>query len=137
MIVGNPKKIDLSTSSFERMIERGNLYVDKTRIVENFVEEASSVQLITRQRRIGKTLNMDTVRCFLTDSVDNRHLFKGLYIENSHVWELANSSPVFYFNFKGLNVKTYRKKLYFMIIRYIKSYCDVNNLPDTVLDYMS
>ncbi|MCL1999374.1 MAG: AAA family ATPase, partial [Turicibacter sp.] len=137
MVVGNPKKIDLSTSSFERMIERGNLYVDKTRIVENFLEEASSVQLITRQRRLGKTLNMDTVRCFLMDKVDNRHLFKGLYIEDSHVWELANSSPVFYFNFKGLHVQTYKIALYSLIVEYIESYCDKENLPKSVLDYVS
>ncbi|MCL1997723.1 MAG: AAA family ATPase, partial [Turicibacter sp.] len=112
MVVGNPKKIDLSTSSFERMIERGNLYIDKTRFIENFLEESSSVQLVTRQRRLGKSLNMDMVRCFLTDRQDNRHLFKGLYIENSHVWENVNSAPVFYFDFKGLNPHTYKKNVY-------------------------
>jgi len=137
MVVGNPKKIDLSTSSFERMIERGNLYVDKTRIVENFIEEASSVQLITRQRRIGKTLNMDTIRCFLTDKVDNRHLFKGLYIEQSHAWKYVNSSPVFYFNFKGLNIQTYKEAMYFMIVKYIESYCAKKNLPKSILNYIS
>ncbi|MCL1997406.1 MAG: AAA family ATPase, partial [Turicibacter sp.] len=137
MVVGNPKKIDLSTSSFERMIEKGNLYVDKTRIIENFIEEASSVQLITRQRRIGKSLNMDTIRCFLTDRVGNRQLFKGLYVENSHVWKYANSSPVFYFNFKGLNKQTYKKALYSMIVECIKSYCEVEQLPETVFEYIT
>ncbi|MCL1998899.1 MAG: ATP-binding protein [Turicibacter sp.] len=137
MVVGNPKKIDLSTSSFERMIERGNLYVDKTRIVENFIEEASSVQLITRQRRLGKSLNMDTIRCFLTDKVDNRHLFKGLYIEQSHAWKYVNSSPVFYFDFKGLNPQSYMETVYFMIIKYIESYCEGKNLPKSVLNYIS
>ncbi|MCL1998901.1 MAG: ATP-binding protein [Turicibacter sp.] len=136
MVVGNPKKIDLSTSSFERMIERGNLYVDKTRIIENFIEEASSVQLITRQRRLGKSLNMDTIRCFLTDKVDNRHLFKGLYIEQSHVWKYVNSSPVFYFNFKGLNVKTYRERVHRMIRLYIENYCQTS-INKNVEQYLS
>ncbi|MCL1998351.1 MAG: AAA family ATPase, partial [Turicibacter sp.] len=137
MVVGNPKKIDLSTSSFERMIEKGNLYVDKTRIIENFIEEASSVQLITRQRRLGKSLNMDTVRCFLTDSVDNRHLFKGLYIEDSHAWKYVNSSPVFYFDFKGLNPQKYKKTIYFMVVKYIENYCEEKDLPKSVLSYIS
>ncbi|MCL1998600.1 MAG: ATP-binding protein [Turicibacter sp.] len=137
MLVGNPKKIDLSTSSFERMIERKNLYIDKTRIVENFIEEASSVQLITRQRRLGKSLNMDTIRCFLTDRVDNRRLFKGLYVESSHVWEYANSSPVFYFNFKSLSPQTYKKDVFHTVLNYILEYCDKNDLSVEVESYIS
>ena len=136
MITGNLKSIDLSTSSFQRMIEKGNLYIDKTRMIENFLNESSSVQLITRQRRLGKSLNMDTLKCFLTDKKDNRRLFKGLYIENSPAWEKANSAPVFYFDFKGLNTETYKKSIYFMIVEYIKNYCDEKNIPEAVQEYI-
>ena len=107
MFVGNLKKINLSTSLFERLITKGQFYVDKTRFIEHFLDEASDVQLITRQRRLGKSLNMDTLRCFLTDKEDNRHLFKGLYIESSHVWEEAHSWPVFKFDFKQLTADDY------------------------------
>jgi len=55
MIVGSINKIDLSISSFERMITEGNLYVDKTRLIENFLNSASSVHLVVRQRRFGKS----------------------------------------------------------------------------------
>jgi len=95
MIIGDIKKIDLSVSSFERMITGGNLYIDKTRLIEHFLDNANSVQLIARQRRLGKSLNMDMLRCFLTDKTDNRHLFDGLYIETSHAWAKINSANIF------------------------------------------
>ena len=128
MIFGDVKKIDLSVSSFERMIINGNLYVDKTRLIENFLNEPSSVQLVARQRRLGKSLNMDMLRCFLTDKKDYRHLFKDLYIEKSSMWEKINSAPVFYFDFKGLNIESYKKQVAKQIFKHISSYVDPNEL---------
>jgi len=136
VITGNLKSIDLSTSSFERMINNGNLYIDKTRMIENFLNESSSVQLITRQRRLGKSLNMDTLKCFLMDKKDNRKLFKGLYIESSPAWGKANTAPVFYFDFKGLNTETYKKTICFMIVEYIKSYCDEKPFSEATQEYI-
>ena len=130
MFVGSLKKINLSTSLFERLITRGQFYVDKTRFIEHFLDEASDVQLITRQRRLGKSLNMDTLRCFLTDRVDNRHLFKGLYIENSHVWEYAHSAPVFLFDFKKLTADGYISQFAVMVENHICSLTNPSNLPE-------
>ena len=128
MFVGNLKKINLSTSMFERLITKGQFYVDKTRFIENFLEEASDVMLITRQRRLGKSLNMDTLRCFLTDSVDNRHLFKGLYIESSHVWEEAHAWPVFKFDFKLLTADDYCEQIAALVDEQLCSYTDPKKL---------
>ena len=111
MIFGDIRHIDLSTSSFERMITENCLYVDKTRMIENFLTTKSDVQLITRHRRLGKSLNMDMLRCFLTDKQDCRPLFKGMYIEKSPVWEKAHSAPVFVFDFKELTSKDYEKQI--------------------------
>lgn len=127
-ITGNPKKINLSTSSFKRMIEKNLLYVDKTKFIESFLEEGSDVQLITRHRRLGKSLNMDTLRCFLTDREDNSHLFKGLYIENSHVWKEINSAPVFYFDFKGLKPDIFRFQIFDYIKKFLELYCEEKHL---------
>ncbi|MCL1999334.1 MAG: ATP-binding protein [Turicibacter sp.] len=136
MIIGDVKKIDLSTSIFELIITGGNLYVDKTRMIENFLNDSSRVHLVTRHRRLGKSLNMSMLRHFLTDRADFRHLFKGLYIENSPVWELANSAPAFHFDFRLLNPKTYKKTLYFRIVQHIKDYCG-DNIPEMALEYIS
>ena len=128
MITGDVKKINLSISSFERMITNGNLYIDKTRMIENFINGASSVQLIARQRRLGKSLNMDMLRCFLSDKVDNRHLFKGLYIETTQTWEMVNSAPVFYFNFKGLRIESYKEQIFKQIDKNLSAYLNPEDL---------
>jgi hypothetical protein len=136
MIIGDIKKINLSISSFERMISNGCLYVDKTKLIENFLNTQSDVQLVARQRRLGKSLNMDMLRCFLTDKTDNRRLFKGLYIESSPVWEMANSAPVFYFDFKRLNAKDYARGIFYMICEYIDLYCKGTDLSRMVRSYI-
>ena len=128
MIVGDINKINLSISSFERIITGGNLYVDKTRLIEHFLNTPSDVQLIARQRRLGKSLNMDTIRCFLTDRVDLRHLFNGLYIESRPVWEKAHSAPVFYFDFKALRLDAYKTQVVDQMDKHIYSIIDPNNL---------
>ena len=128
MIHGSIKKIDLSTSIFERMIRNGSLYVDKTRMIENFMNESSQVMLITRQRRLGKSLNMDTLRCFLSSQQDHRHLFKGLYIESSPVWDMAHSAPVFNFNFKGLTAEYYEDQVWEETIKNLYSFTDPDRL---------
>ena len=136
MIIGDVKKINLSTSSFERVITSGVLYVDKSRMIEGFLNDHSDVHLITRHRRLGKSLNMDTLKCFLTDRTDYRHLFKGLYIEGSSVWGRANSAPVFYFDFRLLNPKTYKKSIYNTVCDYIDSYCLETKLSRNAKRYL-
>ena len=134
---GNIRNIDLGLSLFEDIITKGNFYVDKTRLIERFLTSNSTVSLVARQRRLGKSLNMDTLRCFLTDKEDLRNLFKGLFIESSSVREMANSAPVFYFDFKGLNSGKYKMLVYDMIIAHIEDYCDENDLPRSVRRYVS
>ena len=136
MTTGDISKIELTKSSFKDIISNNCFYVDKTRMIEKFLDSSSSVHLIARQRRLGKTLNMDTLRCFLTDKEDLRHLFKGLYVEKSPVWGLANSAPVFYFDFKGLRVDDYKKSIFGMIYEYILDYCNEAKLSWRVKKYL-
>jgi len=128
MVIGDIKRIDLSSSLFERIIERDVLYVDKTKLVEQFLNSTSMIQLVVRQRRLGKSLNMDMLRCFLTDRQDLRHLFKGLYIESSPVWEKAHSAPVFYFDFKNLTPEAYKKQISSRLVDHVCSLIDPENL---------
>ena len=128
MILGSVDKINLSTSSFERMIIDGSLYVDKTKMIENFFNTGSDVMLITRQRRIGKSLNMDMLRCFLTSQKDYRYLFEGTYIKTSPVWEKAHSAPVFHYDLKTLNEKDYEVDIWEQTIRNLYSFTNPANL---------
>ena len=129
MFVGDPQRINLSTSLFENIIGDGCLYVDKSRLIEHFFQESSDVQLIARQRRLGKSLNMDMLWCFLTDGQDYRSLFKGLYIEGSSVWEKAHSAPAFLFDFKNLTSVDYRKQIRYMIDSYAFAYLNEPKCP--------
>ena len=137
MVVGDASRIDLGTSSFERIIGDNMLYVDKTRMIEHFLTNASRVNLIARQRRMGKSLNMDMVRCFLTDKEDLRHLFKGLYIESSPVWEMAHSSPVFIFDFRLLQPKTFQERLYYSVCDYIDELAKSTEMPRSTRHFLN
>ena len=128
MAIGDIKKIELTRSSFKDIISNRNFYIDKTKMIENFLTSSNSVHLVARQRRLGKTLNMDTLRCFLTDKEDLRYLFKGLYIEKSPVWEMANSAPVFYFDFKTLSHGDYRRQIVMQVYKNMSMYIELADL---------
>ena len=137
MTIGDINKIELTRSSFKDIIANNTFYVDKTRMIEKFLTSSNSVHLVARQRRLGKTLNMDTLRCFLADKEDMRHLFRGLYIEKSPVWEMANSAPVFYFDFKTLQAENYKVVIYDMICDYIDTYCEEAQMSRAARRYVS
>jgi hypothetical protein len=128
-IINGDKKMDLGISSFSQLIRNQRLYVDKSKFIENFLLNGNSVQLIVRQRRLGKSLNLDMLRCFLTDLEDNRELFHGLYIENSEVMKLANSAPVFLFDFKNLNANTYQWDIMDQIDDQLHGYLPKEGVP--------
>jgi hypothetical protein len=128
VISGDAKKIDLGNSSFEIMRNNNNLYIDKTMFIEHFLNEPNSIQLIVRQRRLGKSLNLDMLKCFLTDKVDHRGLFAGTYIESSPVWGQANSAPVFMFDFKNLSPYDYKESICEQIDKHISAYIDTDIL---------
>ena len=135
MTRGNIKNIDLGTSIFKDIIGKDCFYVDKTRLIEHFLTSSTTVSLVARQRRLGKSLNMDMLRAFLTDQENMGHLFKGLYIESSPVWKMVNSAPVFYFDFKRLRANSFKKTIYGMIREYIDLYFVVDKLPWLAKDY--
>ena len=137
MTTGNISKIDLGTSIFKDIIQKDCFYIDKTQFIENFLTSQTSVSLVARQRRLGKSLNMDMLRSFLTDKEDLRHLFMGLYIETSPVWGMANSAPAFYFDFKGLNPAKFKILIFDMICGYIEDYCAEGDLPRAIRRYVT
>jgi hypothetical protein len=84
---GRRDSIDLGSSVFRRFIEDDLLYVDKTAFVEHVLDDASSVLLFCRPRRMGKTLNLDTLRTFLDVRQDAAAsgLFDGLHIQTTRL----------------------------------------------------
>ena len=79
------KKIVLGTDIFDKLIESGGYYVDKTELLYELVAEtANEVTLFTRPRRFGKSLTMTMMESFF----DVRHLgsktFENLNIYQKH-----------------------------------------------------
>lgn len=65
----------------EQMIESNYIYVDKTKLIEQLLANWGKVNLFTRPRRFGKTLNMSMLHHFFEIGSDQT-LFDGLYISD-------------------------------------------------------
>ena len=55
-------KLPVGVDNFEKIRREGFYYVDKTKLIEQLLEQWGEVNLFTRPRRFGKTLNMSMLR---------------------------------------------------------------------------
>ncbi len=74
------KRIDTGNSSFEKLIKSDNIYVDKTRYLFDLLTDGGTYYFLSRPRRFGKTLAVDTLEQIFKG---RRELFKGLYIDST------------------------------------------------------
>ena len=80
------KALPIGVENFEDIIKSGYYYVDKTMLIKELLDLKGKVNLFTRPRRFGKTLNLSMLRYFFEDTGDvkknaqNRELFLGLKI---------------------------------------------------------
>lgn len=72
-------KLPLGIEDFEEILTMGYYYVDKTGLIRTLLENPGKVNLFTRPRRFGKTLNMSMLKSFF-EMGSNRTLFDGLEI---------------------------------------------------------
>ena len=57
-------KLPVGIENFEEIRKAGFYYVDKTKLIEQLLEQWGKANLFTRPRRFGKTLNMSMLKCF-------------------------------------------------------------------------
>ena len=72
-------RLPVGYENFAEIREQGFYYVDKTKLIEQLLQNGGKVNLFTRPRRFGKTLNMSMLRYFFEIGTD-AELFNGLYI---------------------------------------------------------
>ena len=60
------RTVGIGHQNFEQLLINGNFYVDKTMFIKEWWENQDVVTLITRPRRFGKTLMMNTVERFFS-----------------------------------------------------------------------
>ena len=71
--------LPIGIEDYRRIRKDGFYYVDKTRLIKDLLEHIAYVNLFTRPRRFGKTLNMSMLKCFFETGGDGT-LFDGLEI---------------------------------------------------------
>lgn len=83
----NHKPLPVGIDNFEKLVTRGYYFIDKTMLIKDLLDKKGDVNLITRPRRFGKTLNMSMLQYFFEDArndvgekLDNSYLFEGLKI---------------------------------------------------------
>lgn len=72
-------KLPMGIEDFEEMRTMGYYYIDKTGLIRTLLENPGKVNLFTRPRRFGKTLNMSMLKYFF-ETGTNSALFQGLEI---------------------------------------------------------
>lgn len=115
----NRKKLPIGIDSFEKIIRHNFYYVDKTEMITEMITELlhnwGEVNLFTRPRRFGKSLNMNMLQSFLEIGCD-KSLFNGLKVsrEKELCEEYMGKFPVISLtlkNVEGLNFESARKSL--------------------------
>ena len=104
------KKLPIGLSDFKEIIEYDYYYFDKTKFIENILEDGSKVKLFTRPRRFGKTLNMSMLKYFfdVKNKDENKKLFEGLNISKSGYFNKQGEFPVISISFKDYNEKNWK-----------------------------
>lgn len=103
-------KLPVGIEDFEEIHKAGFYYVDKTRLIEQLLEQWGKANLFTRPRRFGKTLNMSMLKCFFEIGTD-ASLFDGLYIsKNKELCEnYLGKYPVIFISLKGVDGLTFEE----------------------------
>ena len=94
------KKLPIGIQNFEKIRKGGYYYVDKTRFVRKLAE-GGGYYFLSRPRRFGKSLFLDTIRCAFEG---RKELFEGLYLERN--WDWDEKYPVIRFDFSEQKVKS-------------------------------
>ena len=101
-------KLPVGIDNFEKIRKSGFYYIDKTKLIEQLLQNWGEVNLFTRPRRFGKTLNMSMFKSFFEIGTD-KSIFDGLYISQNTALcnEYMGKYPVVFISFKDVNGLTF------------------------------
>ncbi len=115
------KKLPIGVENFEELRKEDFYYIDKTGLIAELLHNWGAVNLFTRPRRFGKTLNMSMLEHFFSLNGD-KSIFDGLEIskETALIEEYMGKYPVVFISLKGidaLNFKTAFEKAVLVVKR--------------------
>ena len=104
-----PRTVTITKQRFEEFRRNDLFYIDKTRFIQKWWDAEEDVTLITRPRRFGKTLMLDTVKCFFSlHYAGQTDLFEGLAIwKDERFHKLQGTMPVIALSFADIKSTTY------------------------------
>ena len=105
------KRLAIGVSDFKKIIEGDFYYFDKTKLIEEIINDGSEVKLFARPRRFGKTLNMSMLKYFfdIENKEENKKIFKDLYIEKTEAFKEQGQYPVIFLSLKDLKALTWEE----------------------------
>ena len=111
--MSKPLKLPVGIENFKEIRTEGFYYVDKTKLIKQLLEQWGKVNLFTRPRRFGKTLNMSMLQCFFEIGTDPA-LFDGLFIsQNKDLCETyLGKFPVIFLSLKNVDGLTFEEARY-------------------------
>lgn len=103
-------KLPVGIEDFQEIRRNGFYYIDKTGLIEQLLDSWGKVNLFTRPRRFGKSLNMSMLRYFFEIGTD-KTLFDGLHIlqRKDLCDEYMGRFPVVFLTLKGVDGLTFEK----------------------------
>ena len=93
------KALPIGVDDYRRLKENNYYAVDKTLMIEEFLQRQSIVTLITRPRRFGKTLNMSMMAEFFDITKDSKEIFNDTNITKSFYASNMNQYPTIFVSF--------------------------------------
>lgn len=104
------KRLPVGVENFEQIINDNYYYVDKTGLISELLRNGGMVNLFTRPRRFGKTLNMSMLEHFFSIERD-QSIFDGLEIskDTKLCEEYMGKYPVISISLKGINAGIFLK----------------------------
>ena len=104
------KRLPVGLDDFKEIRKSEFYYIDKTKLIEQVLENWSKVNLFTRPRRFGKTLNMSMLKWFFEIGTDTT-FFDGLYISKNQALceEHMGKYPVVLLSLKSVEGLTFEE----------------------------
>lgn len=110
--------LPIGVENFEDLITHGYYYVDKTHFIKELLDMKGKVNLFTRPRRFGKTLNMSMLRYFFEKGEkDPEELFRGLKIMETGEKYLAQMGRYPLISVSLKSMKQYSYELAFEMLK--------------------